>query len=296
MDNVARMTAFDRAALFNQTGAARGLSSVIIEKDFWVCWISSTSSDCKSRTRLASFSRVGNVTLEGIWRDTTVLRRHRPVVRSEGSRLRRRPRSSDGNFEEQGQSLDQESRGRCTTLHRELSASAPHRCNRQRAWSCGEGVELAIDDVEAQNLIFYYPASLGGTDYAGSAYLSRRVKLEFEHGDPWPIERREIQPFAAEEFPDFFIANLRCQRTGITAYILGKSNLAACPVPTCRLTSRRRNTYPGTTTTCPYWPLEKTAKPRCAISIFWRRWPIINRCSFARNGHTMKPRVLARFD
>ena len=38
MDKVARLTAADREALFNQTGAALGLANMIIEKDFWVCW------------------------------------------------------------------------------------------------------------------------------------------------------------------------------------------------------------------------------------------------------------------
>jgi len=38
MDNVARLPASDRAALFNETGAARGVANAIIEKDFWVCW------------------------------------------------------------------------------------------------------------------------------------------------------------------------------------------------------------------------------------------------------------------
>ena len=38
MDKVARLADDDRAALFNETGAARGLANAIIEKDFWVCW------------------------------------------------------------------------------------------------------------------------------------------------------------------------------------------------------------------------------------------------------------------
>lgn len=38
MDKVAILSAADRAALFNETGAARGLANAIIEKDFWVCW------------------------------------------------------------------------------------------------------------------------------------------------------------------------------------------------------------------------------------------------------------------
>jgi hypothetical protein len=62
-----------------------------------------------------------------------------------------------------------------------------------------------IDDEEPQNLLFYYPASLDQADYAGLSYLGWRVKLELgARGDAWPMERRDIQPYAAEEFPDFF--------------------------------------------------------------------------------------------
>ena len=38
MDKVALLPARDRAALFGETGAARGVADTIIEKDFWVCW------------------------------------------------------------------------------------------------------------------------------------------------------------------------------------------------------------------------------------------------------------------
>ena len=39
MDKVALMDRSDRADLFNETAALMGLHPVIIEKDFWVCWI-----------------------------------------------------------------------------------------------------------------------------------------------------------------------------------------------------------------------------------------------------------------
>ena len=38
MDKVARLSAADRAALFGETAAGRGVANTIIEKDFWVCW------------------------------------------------------------------------------------------------------------------------------------------------------------------------------------------------------------------------------------------------------------------
>ncbi|MFP3757688.1 nucleotidyl transferase AbiEii/AbiGii toxin family protein [Cupriavidus sp. SIMBA_020] len=38
MDKVAKLPAADRAALFGESGAKRGIANTIIEKDFWVCW------------------------------------------------------------------------------------------------------------------------------------------------------------------------------------------------------------------------------------------------------------------
>lgn len=38
MDKVALLPAEDRAALFGETGAGRGVANSIIEKDFWGCW------------------------------------------------------------------------------------------------------------------------------------------------------------------------------------------------------------------------------------------------------------------
>lgn len=38
MDSFARLAASERSAVFGETGARRGVASIIIEKDFWVCW------------------------------------------------------------------------------------------------------------------------------------------------------------------------------------------------------------------------------------------------------------------
>lgn len=38
MDDIARQPAADQADLFVVTGTGRGLTSEMIEKDFWVCW------------------------------------------------------------------------------------------------------------------------------------------------------------------------------------------------------------------------------------------------------------------
>lgn len=39
MDKVAKLSSSDRTDLFNETAARMGLNPVIIEKNFWVCWM-----------------------------------------------------------------------------------------------------------------------------------------------------------------------------------------------------------------------------------------------------------------
>jgi hypothetical protein len=38
VNKVARLPAAERAALFGESAAIRGIANTIIEKDFWVCW------------------------------------------------------------------------------------------------------------------------------------------------------------------------------------------------------------------------------------------------------------------
>lgn len=39
MNNLARMTAAQRAEIFAETAARKGLAEAVIEKDYWVCWM-----------------------------------------------------------------------------------------------------------------------------------------------------------------------------------------------------------------------------------------------------------------
>ncbi len=39
VDNVAKLSHRDRADIFNETASCMQINPVIIEKDFWVCWI-----------------------------------------------------------------------------------------------------------------------------------------------------------------------------------------------------------------------------------------------------------------
>ena len=39
MDQVARLPAAERSALFSETAASMGTTPAVIEKDFWVTWV-----------------------------------------------------------------------------------------------------------------------------------------------------------------------------------------------------------------------------------------------------------------
>lgn len=39
MNGIARMSSEERAEVFAETAARKGLAEAIIEKDFWVCWM-----------------------------------------------------------------------------------------------------------------------------------------------------------------------------------------------------------------------------------------------------------------
>ena len=116
-------------------------------------------------------------------------------------------------------------------------------------------------------MIFDYPPSLPAKDYAGFAYMSSRVKLEFgARGDPWPTEKREIVSYAAQEFPDFFEAPacsvdvLALRRT-----FWEKATCATTPITlTATSNPRRRHTSPGTTMTSRRWPWTPTTAGKSA--------------------------------
>jgi hypothetical protein len=206
MDKVAQSGIADRAALFNETGAARGLANTIIEKDFWVCW-----------TLKRLFELKGQDTLSLVFKGGTSLSKAYGAIRrfSEDIDLcfDRKGLGYDGERNPEAAPSNRKARilidklildvrnHIATVLLPQLSNAITNELgpSEKARWS------LTIDDQDAQSVTFHYPASLGDTDYSNLTYLRPRVKLEFgARGDPWPMERRKIKSYAAEEFPKFF--------------------------------------------------------------------------------------------
>lgn len=207
MDKVAKLAAKDRAALFGETGAMRGIAETIIEKDFWVCW-----------TLRRLFSLAGENAPSLVFKGGTSLSKAYSAIRrfSEDIDLSfdRADLGYTGDRDPETEGL---SRKKARQLIDDLVADVERHIAEKLlpalrgaiANQLGEseagGWTLEIDANDSQTINFHYPTALPSSKYEGMAYITPRVKLELgARGDPWPTEKKTIRPYAAEDFPNFF--------------------------------------------------------------------------------------------
>ena len=207
MDKVARLSAADRAALFGETGAGRGVANTIIEKDFWVCW-----------TLRRIFNLPKGPTASLVFKGGTSLSKAFNAIRrfSEDIDLSF-DRADLGYAGDRDPEMEGLGRKKTEKLIDDLGADvAAHIAGRflptlraALASALGEPStgewSLAIDPTDAQTVNFHYPPAFASAEYAGMSYITPRVKLELgARGDPWPTEEKVILPYVAEDFPSFF--------------------------------------------------------------------------------------------
>lgn len=222
MDRVALLPIEDRAALFGETGAVRGVANTIIEKDFWVCW---------TLKRLFGLQETDATTL--VFKGGTSLSKAFGAIRrfSEDIDLsfdrEELGYSGDRDPEKEGISKKQSSKlieALVGDVERHIAEKLLPALRSVIIEQLGEPAEgkwsLEIDANDRQTVNFHYPTAFPTSEYAGMAYITPRVKLELgARGDPWPTERKNIRPYAAEDFPSFFndpqcaVTVLSAQRT-----------------------------------------------------------------------------------
>jgi hypothetical protein len=207
MDDVARLPAADRADLFVAAGTGRGLTSTMIEKDFWVCWTLKrlftlpdppTGLLFKGGTSLSKvfgvierFSEDLDLSLDRaglgfggasdpLSAPTGKQRKHGLLALTEACRRVIRERL-----------LPQ-----LTAVLGEALGEPP-----SAAW----GLELADDDPDGQTLLFRYPAAIRSGPADGPAYIRPVVRLEIgARSDHWPAVEATVTPYAAADFPTLF--------------------------------------------------------------------------------------------
>lgn len=207
MDKVALLPAEDRAALFGESGAGRGVANTIIEKDFWVCW---------SLRRL--FGLPKGTTASLVFKGGTSLSKAFGAIRrfSEDIDLSfdraELGYTGDRDPEKEGISKKQVARlidDLVGDVERHIADKLLPALRAAIVGQLGEPTngewKLEIDSADSQTVNFHYPTALPVSEYAGMAYITPRVKLELgARGDPWPTEEKLIRPYAAEDYPDFF--------------------------------------------------------------------------------------------
>lgn len=207
MDKVALLPADDRAALFGESGAARGVANSIIEKDFWVCW---------TLKRLFGLQQKGAATL--VFKGGTSLSKAFGAIRrfSEDIDLSFN-RANLGYTGDRDPEKEGISRKTAAQLIEDLVADVEKHIAEKLLPALRAAVvlqlgeptagewSLEIDTSDAQTVNFHYPTALPAAEYEGMAYITPRVKLELgARGDPWPSEEKIIRPYVAEDYPDFF--------------------------------------------------------------------------------------------
>lgn len=207
MDKVALLSVDDRAALFGETAAARGVADTIIEKDFWVCW---------TLKRLFALQKEDAPTL--IFKGGTSLSKAFGAIRrfSEDIDLSfdradlgysgERDPEKEGISKKQAAKLIEDLVSDVEKHIAEKLLPALHAAIARQLGEPAEGEwSLEIDARDRQTVNFHYPTALPQAEYEGMAYITPRVKLELgARGDPWPTETRIIRPYAADDYPGFF--------------------------------------------------------------------------------------------
>ena len=207
MDKVALLPADDRAALFGETGAIRGMANLIIEKDFWVCW---------TLKRLFELQKEDAPTL--VFKGGPSLSKAFGAIRRFSEdidlSLDRADLGYTGERDPEREGISKKRAGKLIEdlvddVERHIAERLLPALRAAIVLHLGEPANgewsLEIDADNAQTVNFHYPAALPRAGYEGTTYITPRVKLELgARGDPWPTEEKAIHPYAAENFPDFF--------------------------------------------------------------------------------------------
>lgn len=212
------LSAERRALAFGQTAAVIGGSSVMVEKDFWVCWLLAVLFDdaelaphvvFKGGTSLSKVFGVIDRFSEDI--DLSLSPAFVGADEAAFDALTSRTRRDSA--------LDamQQLCGACArqTVAPRLEATIAAQLGRRRA---GEPWLSCEDDPVARSpvLYFHYPTA----EAAGFDYLRRAVKLELGSlTDQQPTGRHAVRPWVADAFADAF-GDWHCE---VTALELGRT-------------------------------------------------------------------------
>lgn len=198
MNRILELKPVERSELFQAGSQELGFSPVVVEKDFWVCFVleelfslpdarmnlvfKGGTSLSKAWDAIRRFSEDVDISISREWLG---FERDKESIAALSKTKRRR--WAEDVVAASGAKVQGE-------LATELKARFEERLPKDD-WS------IDIDLTDAQSLLFRYPVAL--KDLAEAAYIRREVKIECgARADFWPLEERSISPYVADAFPD----------------------------------------------------------------------------------------------
>ena len=200
MNKVAVLSAEQRAELFSETAARKGIGPAIIEKDFWVCWALSRLFEAETLSSKllfkggTSLSKVFHL-IERFSEDVDLVLNWDEITRENplGQRSGKQQRKFNEQLSRHGHQYIRD------TLLPEIDAVLGDCCQ-----------VIASDDSPAV-IDVQYPAAYS------ESYLRPEIRLEIGPRALWcPNAKHTITPYAAEEFPHLF-ERTHCQVNVVTA-------------------------------------------------------------------------------
>jgi predicted nucleotidyltransferase component of viral defense system len=190
----------NRQELFLETARKLGVLPVIIEKDFWVCWVLQQIFSIDSLKQHLTFK--GGTSLSKAYQlidrfsedvDLTISRTapHLADIAD--------PMEANISGKERERRIDA-LKNSAQRFVADVAQPALHK-HFQQTLGAGEHWRISLDeeDHDKQTLLFFYPATFG------DGYIKSSVKLEFgARGEIEPSEEKPVSPYVAEAFPQFF--------------------------------------------------------------------------------------------
>ena len=211
------LPAEERRLYFEQAAIRRGVSPVIMEKDFWVCWLLAVLFESKFANSLVFKGGTSLSKVFGI-----IDRFSEDIDLSLSPEFLELPKA--GTSRNQAHKWMARAEAACGVAVQRTIAPALETTvsgvlgKHNAAW-----LEYQIDPgTHSPVLLFHYPS----TQPAGFSYLKRSVKMEFGSlTDQQPAGRHPVRPWMSDILPEAF-GDWKCEVIAleIEAQLLGKSD------------------------------------------------------------------------
>ena len=194
MNNIAKLSVIERKELFQATAISMGMHPMIVEKDFWVCFmLNHLFHDCKYRNAFVfkggtSLSKSYHV-IERFSEDIDLILDWREIIKDNSNPWDERSKTKQDQYNKRinAQSADFYANILVPVLNSELELKL------------GTGEWCRVDVNNEMVINFYYPQIFEHD------YLKNCVRLEIGALAEWlPSHPTIISPFVAERYPDLF--------------------------------------------------------------------------------------------